>query len=588
MGGRHAPHGHALRRTGARVRGVMPPAAWSIVGAWIAIAAALIGIGALARRVLGRPAQSADDWLAGFWLGFATSIFALQLWQLAAPVDRRILWLLGALGALGILREGGAPWRLAARGLARHAVAVIALALFTGWFALVALGGPRNGDSGLYHVPTMQWHLAHRLPPGLGNLAAPFAYNQSYFLWVALLETGPLAGRGTHVTNALFAVALAARVLLALSRLVRSRACAPADAYYGVLLPAVVPLAIDINLTSPSPDIAVWTLGIVLGGECLRFLTTGRRFADLAALAVLVACAPPLKLSLGGIAAATGLVAGLAWLRREPGRDASVLRAALVLGAIGVLGAGTWMVRGVVLSGYPLYPSALLGVPVDWAVPYETVVAEAKLIRYWNGVEGWWLAAWRDPLWLWRWLPTLDWLRIDVLVPLGVAAAALVAAAVHTLLHTLARRRVPRAVPGLIVVPTLLSIAYCIAAAPRARYPASAYWMLAAQASWLALPATVLTTGHARVRRLAAVVSLGLVVLVMHGAHPLVPDLHDFEPHVRATVTERHLPSGLVVYDPGRTMQCWDAALPCSPFQNDALRLRTPGDLGAGFTVAAE
>jgi hypothetical protein len=37
----------------------------------------------------------------------------------------------------------------------------------------------------------------------------------------------------------------------------------------------------------------------------------------------------------------------------------------------------------------------LLGAPVDWAVPYETVIAEAKLIRYWNGVEGWWRLIWR-------------------------------------------------------------------------------------------------------------------------------------------------------------------------------------------------
>jgi hypothetical protein len=33
-------------------------------------------------------------------------------------------------------------------------------------------------------------------------------------------------------------------------------------------------------------------------------------------------------------------------------------------------------------------------------------------------------------------------------------------------------------------------------------------------------------------------------------------------------------------------MQCWDATLPCSPFKNDALALRVPGDLASGFTLA--
>jgi hypothetical protein len=55
---------------------------------------------------------------------------------------------------------------------------------------------------------------------------------------------------------------------------------------------------------------------------------------------------------------------------------------------------------------------------------------------------------------------------------------------------------------------------------------------------------------------------------------------------VRAVTTPRTLPSGLVVNDPGNTMQCWDAPLPCSPFKVDALRLRRPDDLAAGFTVA--
>jgi hypothetical protein len=572
-----------MRRGRARVTAdVLPPAARLIVAAWIAIACCLVGIGALVRRVLGRAAQSADDWLAGFWIGFATSIFVLQIWQLAFPVDRRVLVLLAGLGALGIVREGGAPWRLAVGGAARHAPALVVLAAVTGCLALQALGGPRNGDSGLYHVPTTHWHLAHRLPPGLGNLAAPFAYNQSFFLWNALLETGPLPGRASHLGNALLVVMLAARVALGASRLIRRRSCAPADAFYGVLVPGVLPLALDVNLTSPSPDIAVYTIGLVLGGELLRFLTTGRRFADLAALACLIGCAPALKLSLGGLAAATGVVAGLAWLRRAPARDVSLARAAATLAVIALLGPGVWMLRGVVLSGYPLYPSTLLAAPVDWAVPRETVVAEAKLIRYWNGVEGWWLAAWRDPAWLVRWLPTLDWLRLDVLLPLGIAAAA----ALVALAHALVRWRAARALPAVIVLPTLASIAYCIAAAPRARYPASAYWMLAAQTTWIALPAIVLAEGHVLARRVAATIALVLLVPLLAEKRPLVPGLHDFEPHARAVVTPRTLPSGLVVYEPGATMQCWDATLPCTPFRNDALALRVPGDLASGFTVA--
>ncbi len=43
--------------------------------------------------------------------------------------------------------------------------------------------------------------------------------------------------------------------------------------------------------------------------------------------------------------------------------------------------------------------------------------------------------------------------------------------------------------------------------------------------------------------------------------------------------------SGLVVYIPKKEGQCWDSPLPCTPYFNDTLRLRKPGDMAKGFTV---
>ena len=43
---------------------------------------------------------------------------------------------------------------------------------------------------------------------------------------------------------------------------------------------------------------------------------------------------------------------------------------------------GSWLGRGVVLSGYPLYPVAALAAPVDWRVPEEQALAETAWPRY--------------------------------------------------------------------------------------------------------------------------------------------------------------------------------------------------------------
>jgi hypothetical protein len=136
-----------------------------------------------------------------------------------------------------------------------------------------------------------------------------------------------------------------------------------------------------------------------------------------------------------------------------------------------------------------------------------------------------------------------------------------------------------------VLVPTLGSIAYCIANAPRARYPASAYWVLAAQSVWIALPATCLAAGTCervgagrRRARAHGDVPAPLEGAARHRAARLRA--------ARGTATDAvTLATGLVVQEP-QNMQCWDAPLPCTAFKNDHLRLRREGDLGAGFTVA--
>ena len=49
--------------------------------------------------------------------------------------------------------------------------------------------------------------------------------------------------------------------------------------------------------------------------------------------------------------------------------------------AIGVALAVPWVARSVILTGYPVYPLEILGLPVDWKVPAEQVRFEAEWAR---------------------------------------------------------------------------------------------------------------------------------------------------------------------------------------------------------------
>jgi hypothetical protein len=53
------------------------------------------------------------------------------------------------------------------------------------------------------------------------------------------------------------------------------------------------------------------------------------------------------------------------------------------------------------------------------------------------------------------------------------------------------------------------------------------------------------------------------------------------DPPLKSFVTR----SGLLLYVPEKGDQCWDAPLPCTPYPNSDLRLRSQGDTSHGFML---
>lgn len=79
---------------------------------------------------------------------------------------------------------------------------------------------------------------------------------------------------------------------------------------------------------------------------------------------------------------ATGILVAL-WSRRHllvraPGSGRRIVAIGLAFGAVLVL---SWMIRGVVPSGYLAYPSPATAVPVEWRAPLEQAAAEQAWIQ---------------------------------------------------------------------------------------------------------------------------------------------------------------------------------------------------------------
>lgn len=556
----------------------LPGAQLMVMGAWLLAGVVLAGWGALARSALRAPATTADDWLASFWAGWCAAVLALQVWHLFLPVDPTAAAACTVVGALGLLigLRHGATWL---RRVPRHLVAITAALLLLIWLSNHALEGARYGDVGAYFMPTVRWYEAHPILPGLGNLHGFFALNQSYFLYVAALEVGPFAHRSFHLANGLLVLMLGIRMLLAMERVLRfRRAARPEDLYYALMLPGTLALGVGIFLTSPCPDVVVFALGAVASGELIALTgddaqhRTGRvRLLVLFAMAGVTA-----KLSFAGFAIALLLATAWVWWRNERPSWGRAVREFGVAVAVGLAAIGPWIVRNIVMSGFPLFPSAVIVLPVEWRVQTD--------------VEGWLrnsvhpggaMAMFHDTRWFLQQLLKQQWDAPDVIGPLLVALAGVLVAGVRRLV----RRGGDGRLPFVAVLPALASLQYCLMLSPVPRYAGATVWILAATGILLACGDRLRRAGSVLRPVAALAIVVATVFTIRIGMSPFWMPLDDFQLMSVRPFEARRLPSGLVVNVPIIDDACWDIPLPCTAYPNPALRLRREGDPASGFML---
>jgi hypothetical protein len=549
---------------------VIVPAQLQILLAWLLVGSVVLGLGLAARAPL---SQEADVWSA-FWLGFGVLLVLLQIWHLVLPVDDRARLTVVALGVAGLVLRG----RLAARALVCQLPALGLVAVSTWWLSNRSLAGPRFGDTGMYFVPTVRWLEAYPIVPGLANLFVPLGHNFSYFLYVALLDGGPFGGRPWHIANGLLVLALFARAFLAATRLLgRPRSPVAVELYWVFTLPGLVALATGILLTSPTPDFAVHALGFVLAGELLALVTSERpERARCLALVFLAGAGMTVKPTLGALAATTIALALAWWCWKARPSPAQALRTVALGVAIAAVPVATWIGRNVITSGCPLYPSAVGAFPVDWRTHNDATAWIQRPMEF--PLRTFVL----DPRWARQRLESLGWDDPEVRTPALVLAAALVLVALVRPVRWWRGR--DGEVPVVVLVPPLLSLAFVFYNTPMPKYQGATLWVLAIEALLIAV-AGAAADARAWMRTGAVIVAAAGGSLVLLHTGPLLVQLTGFEPVSRPRVAPRELASGLTVQVPLAGDLCSDAPLPCTPEPHPALRLRRPGDLGAGFTI---
>jgi hypothetical protein len=525
------------------------------------------------------------------FLGLGPLIALAQVWHLFWPINPAFTLCCLALGGLGLFRGRSTFFPELRSHLGRY----WGWPLWVGAFlssALVAnlsLGGELIYDTGLYHLPAIHWNWRHPIVLGLGNLHNRLAFNNAIFLIHAAMDclvSLPLSLRILNASLLLAFVPPLGRAFVALFKLTPLKTD-PLDLALVVLFPWLIITGAD-HAASVSPDWPTFMVCMLLGLVVFDQVThnDARKPVMKSALPLglfLAALGFAIKISGAVFSFFALLVLGIGAFRRQ--RPA--LREVLKWLVFPLLLVFFWLLRGAMLSGYPLYPSDLLAMPVSWKIPLVDVKLMQDTILAWGRdptrAPAEVLA---DPHWFQLWLEhslfkTRHTLRI-VFLPLLIFLAGL--------FLVLARaRRGKRSINGArlfgLALPPLLALLFWFFSAPSLRFGVPFLWILAAPIFALGIWAP---QGWALLRKLlfgAVIVTLSLFFfrdLVWYMVKPgAVKALTEIPTPPLQTIA---LPDGTEVHLGKKDGRVYYAPLPNAQVIAPGLRLRRDGDLASGFT----
>lgn len=565
------------------------------MSAYAVLAFAYYGWGGLLLGIMRAKLDAPDRIFTQIWLGWSGSIFVLLLAHFVSALSAVVSALLFGSGVLL-----GIWWRLRER----RPSAVAGLRIYVYWIALIpvsiwlaswAMLPPQIYDSGLYHFASLRWINEYAIVPGLSNLHVRFGFNQSIFLYAASLNFHPYLRHGHNIANSFLILVLVAECLYHIVRWRGSKdGAGRADMFFAVIF-LVVSMVITVasSISSPAPDTALMILEFVLMWQFVRLLeersTAPVALSRLGVIVILAGAIITAKLSallFVVVLVMLSLIFMRPYAQAKKTVDSRPVTLALVLVALLL---SSWVVRGYILSGYPLYPSAVGGIGLEWAIPVEKVKYDYLAIYDFARLPG--KGDFHATLETWDWVR--PWVQaqmrqtVNVVYPLAVACGALLITGV-TLLVPAGRTLIGKHKHLLLLpVPVLSGLLFWFFTAPDVRFIQGLFYLLPAAAVYPILRIMPLKGAEAAVWIviIALVVNGGISSWLLRRASSVarVPGVgYCAVPQI--TYSTKTTDFGLQVLVPEAAGMCWDAPVPCVNEFNKNLRLRGAG-LQSGFTV---
>jgi hypothetical protein len=449
----------------------------------------------------------------------------------------------------------------------------------------------------------VKWFISYRLPPGLVNVHYRLAFNQAGLLLAAQLERGILPGLAYYITSPLLFGALllhtADGLVFALRKPYEIRITHLASAF---LFFATIRYFGENQMAGYAPDRMVYVVEVVLALAVLdlfeKSYAGGAPFAfRLVYAVILVALGAVIKTSFAVFGLASLLAILVASLRSE-GRASIKIRPVIAGAALAGVLVIPWMVRGAIMSGYPLFPSNIVSLPVSWRMPEADAAGMVSVVTVWARTCSNTITVPNGKLWILTWIncmPSEFWGILDL--------SALVFGS--SVLLGLWRRHLKIKKPEnstvwVMLLICLVSLLFWLWILPDYRFAGAAFWLLLL--SCLLLFLSQISAFFDQAANLKILAAVGLIFVAW-----LSPNLNNFNLHKSTLlipppylqVAESQYPQGKIISHPmlgGGTVYspsepgyaCWDAPLPCTELNDVRPRLMMfdSNHLQSGFYVA--
>ena len=365
---------------------------------WGLAGLALIGFVVLAAvgisRLLLRSNESKDIDLAGQTIVGASLVLLITIaWNFIAPVNAVLFWSLQGFG-VSLLVNSFQGRRLGPLNLPIYIAILIATAVA---LRCILDGLSLQAQIDGYHYTMVNWMHSTRTPPGLANLDGRLGFNSSNLVVAAFLSSSPLGELALPFFNYLLLFALS----FSSSRAICSNFLAfntsprkASDVYLAALIIPIVAYAFSIrglfppsSLSSDLPSLLIQLYTVYILFRVFESDTSSECGLWLAFFALAATLSVVIKLSaVAFYLGSFGYFLVFAWWRR-----------ALLISLVNYYRLWfctfslilLWLIRGAIFSGYILFPSLAMPLPVDWRVPYEFGSQLNSLIEHWGIMRYW-------------------------------------------------------------------------------------------------------------------------------------------------------------------------------------------------------